>query len=758
MAYRSSKMPLVMRAVKPDLVDYSWLVSGLCDCLLKIDQRVRQPVKSDVVTKEITAILGSMAGALQLIGECALQTIIRKWIAVLSGKPVHNPGMSPASSMAMRRFVYAVMAYLEEIRHGVIPSVLYLYPYYYGMMYSLGEKNTHPADLYYAQFTQKIQLVEQDFLKEIRPYQPTDTGLLKSDFEKEFRLYMQNFGGGSKERVHILAMHRILGALVEQQETLERRAFWSVVLGFSEVVAMRQIDSDVYVQQLYQCIANHLRRVTTDTPLLEEMILTHALFYIAHVPGEEESVAIHIKAHYLMPAVGASDYKQLRYMTIDPVVLARLKDRINLLQSLWSDVAEGVSHAEIAFVKAVEGLKGQGELLGSPDITELFSVLRRSAGAIVRNRSAYSVKLEVTRNLLFVESVLDSIYRLPSQLSHMVRDASFRLASSLSKHYPGEQLQSLKTMIADEHYIKISIVVADEILSHLQQLEMLLQQLLFAPGDRMHLRKANALFDSLDSIFVMLNYQAPHQATSYAKSMILKMCDDVFDRKKLWCMMNNLGVLSFFARDIRNMTYMENTQLHFDEATGMLMARAENHHATPSALVWQPHPDNFALHCAARLQHSQIAEQILLEDEIKDAYTPLMASDTLINSFLSELEELVEDVSSILPLSRLSPADMGHIESLHDVFYALESKSRMAGVSTMSDAAMKIAHTLNGWIADNRSGSEELYLLLEQAHALIVQWLSEMRLQGQSGRMFTMLAVAATRLAHGHGTLQNKSC
>lgn len=748
MGYQTKK-PFVMHVLAPDPGSYSWLVSPLCEHFLMIDRLVRKP-RIDSVS-QVAALLEAMSGALSVIGECALQSTLDNMRQAWVAKPALATWMTPKQSLAIRRFIYVCMVHLEALRSGANAPILYLYPYYREMMLALGAGKIHPADLYYAQSRNRIDLIEKDFLAEMRPARKIDYALLKSDFEKAFRLYMQNFGVASKERDHIVAMHSLLGSVVDAQESLEGRAFWGVVLGFSEVVASSGISNDLHVQQLYSLIADYLRTSTTGTIVLPKAILLHALFYIAHVKGGEESVVEKIKVLYQMPQVTESDYKVARYMHIDPVVLASLKDRVSQLQSMWNSVVEGIPNYEKSFANAVDGLKDQGELLGSADMAELFNVLRRNALPVIRNKSEHSVKLEVTRNLLFVEAALYTIDKWPAQFTQMVQDASLRLASSLSRKYVDEPLASQKKMIADEHYDRTTMMVADELLAQLQQLAPLLQQLLLSPGDRRVLHQTTLLLDTLDSIFLMLDYQAANRALSHAKRMISMMYDDVFDRKKLWCIMNNMAVLSFFAGEIRNRAFIEKDAMHFDEATGMLMRRASKGEDS----VWQRHPDNFALHCTELLAHSHIAEQMYLEEDDSVLDKLPLVIDNQIDGFLYELDAIVRDVASILPLSRLVPEDMGHIEALHDVFHALEQKSRMAGELALSDAALNITHALNHWIAENKAGSHALYALLEHAHEIMRAWLDDMRVQGQSNKRFTMLAVAANSLMNGTPILKS---
>lgn len=739
----------VMHVPVPDPGSYSWLVSGLCERLIGIDQLVRKPRAPAAL--QVAGLLETMSAALSVIGDCALRAIFDHMRAAWLARPALATAMTPKQSLAVRHFIYACMAHLDTLRSGAHTPVLYLYPYYAEMMSALGVVDTHPADLYYAQSRSRIDLIEKDFLAEMRPARKADYALLKSDFEKAFRLYMQHSGVASKERDHIVVMHSLLEHVVDAQESTEGRAFWGVVLGFSEVVVSKAVGNDQYVRQLYRQIADYLRTSTTATIVLPKTILLHALFFIAHVKGEEESVVEKIKVLYKMPEVAAPDYKQARYMAVDPVVLASLKDRISQLQSMWNSVTDGIPNYEKSFANAVNGLKDQGELLGSADMAELFNVLRRNALPVIRNKSEHSVKLEVTRNLLFIEAALYTIDKWPAQFTQMVQDATLRLVSSLSRKYVDEPLASQKKLVADEHYDRTTMMVADEILAQLQQLAPLLQQLLLSPGDRRVLHQTTLLLDNLDSIFLMLDYQAANRALSHAKRMISMMYDDVFDRKKLWCIMNNMAVLGFFTGEIRNRAFIEENALHFEEATGMLMRRASKGADHP----WQPHPDNFALHCTALLAHSHIAEQMYLEEDDSVLEKQPLAIDNLQDGFLYELDAIVQDIDSILPLSRLMPDDMGHIEALHDVFHALEQKSRMAGELALSEAALNITHALNHWIADNKPGSPALYALLAHAHELMGVWLEDMRVQGQSGKRFTMLAVAANSLMNGTPILKS---
>jgi hypothetical protein len=406
------------------------------------------------------------------------------------------------------------------------------------------------------------------------------------------------------------------------------------------------------------------------------------------------------------------------------------------LHELWRGVVNGSSHDDTLFIKAIENLKGQGELLGSKEVTELFNVLRRHIVPIVRNKSAYSVKLEVTRNLLFVEAVLCNIYHLPDTIVNIIQMSSDRLASSLSRKYVDVQLACLQDMTANEHYHKTIMLLADEMLSQLEQLELLLQQLLIAPGDRDCLRHATELLGKLDSILLMLNHREASLALGHAKKIMLSMCNDVFDRKVLWCVMNNMGVLSFFARAMRHRFYLEKEGVHFDRQTGMLMRRAP----PGSNDTWLPHPEKFDQHCAALLQHQHIAGQIVLEDEEDELEKQPWMREGLLDSFLPDMTALVDDLDSILPLSKLAPMDMGHVDTLHRVFHALEHQSRMACVTPLSHATRDIAHALNKVLAESNAVPEHLYTLLDYAVSSMDDWLEEMRLQGQSAIDFTLLA------------------
>jgi hypothetical protein len=738
---------LVTTLPKPERADYVWLIPGISDVLLRADQLLRKPaVTYDV--QQIAVYLQQASLALTMIGERGLHQIFERLIAALPEQHATTMWVRRKTAQHMCTFFYAVLAYLGDVREKNVPTVLYLYPYYKDMMLSLNVARVHPADIYYAQIPEQIELIERDVLEAMHPLRKTDYAALKSDVEKAFRLYMQNFGIVNKERVHILEMHRLLTKVLAAQESLEGRAFWGVMLGFSEAVVQEKMPNDQDVQTLYQDIAHHLQHASTGTIVLNKSMLADALFFIAQVSADEDSILEKIKPCYQMPAICREDYTQRYYLAADPVALIELKDTFSQLHILWRSMIDRTAHkhSEKLFLSLIDGLNDQGDRLNSADISELLNVLRRHAMHIVRNKTEYSVQLEVTRNLLFIDAALDSLYRLPDNFTQLVRDASLRLASSLGNQYIDEQMHSLKMMTVREHDIKTTVIVAEEMLSHLHQLEFLLAELLIASGNRQYQDEADSLLSHLESILYILNETASHASIVYARKMMRAMREDVFDRRTLWRVMNNLAVLGFIARDMHNNAHLADVASRFDAQTGMLMLGKVN----AGRLEWQSHPDRFDVHCADLLTHAALAEKIVLEDDVPANDLHFMGDDTLMDGFLSALENMIGDLETISGISKQFPADSGHIETLQQLFFELANESRVAGVVSISHAAVEIAATLNHWIAANQHGTSALYQLLEEAQILLMEWLADMQLQRSSRHSFTGLVHESLQLRQHH--------
>ena len=123
----------------------------------------------------------------------------------------------------------------------------------------------------------------------------------------------------------------------------------------------------------------------------------------------------------------------------------------------------------------------------------------------------------------------------------------------------------------------------------------------------------------------------------------------------------------------------------------------------------------------------------------------------LLEVFLMEAEEVIASVNDTIPLSRNDPSNQEHLITLRRSFHTLKGSGRMVGLGTFGNTAWAIEQVMNGWLADAKSGTEDLYGLLEKSSEVLGAWVGELSSAGWSGSNGKAL-IAAAELFKNSGT------
>ena len=104
----------------------------------------------------------------------------------------------------------------------------------------------------------------------------------------------------------------------------------------------------------------------------------------------------------------------------------------------------------------------------------------------------------------------------------------------------------------------------------------------------------------------------------------------------------------------------------------------------------------------------------------------------LLEVFLMEAVEVIACVNDTIPLSRNDPSNQDHLITLRRSFHTLKGSSRMVGLGTFGNTAWAIEQVMNSWLADARSGTDDLYALLEKASEVLGAWVNDLNSMGMS--------------------------
>lgn len=121
----------------------------------------------------------------------------------------------------------------------------------------------------------------------------------------------------------------------------------------------------------------------------------------------------------------------------------------------------------------------------------------------------------------------------------------------------------------------------------------------------------------------------------------------------------------------------------------------------------------------------------------------------LLEIFLTEADEVLAFVGETVPASRIDPGNLEYLTSLRRSFHTLKGSGRMVGLMVFGEAAWSIEQVMNLWLSDSRSGTEQLYDLLEKASTELSAWVEDLKSSGQSKRTGAAIIAAAERVKAG---------
>ena len=85
----------------------------------------------------------------------------------------------------------------------------------------------------------------------------------------------------------------------------------------------------------------------------------------------------------------------------------------------------------------------------------------------------------------------------------------------------------------------------------------------------------------------------------------------------------------------------------------------------------------------------------------------------LLDIFMSEAEDVLAFVKETLPDARDHASDQDRLSTLRRSFHTLKGSGRMVGLNAFGEAAYSIEKVMNLWLAEARSGTPDLFKLLD---------------------------------------------
>ncbi|MGK5044121.1 Hpt domain-containing protein [Janthinobacterium sp. GB1R12] len=627
----------------------------------------------------------------------------------------------------------ALTEYLEDLVAGSPPQPARLFPYYRDLQVMLGAERIHPADLFFP--PSSVLEGQAIALADMPPV--ADYPAWRGRFEKSLLPFLKAQDDAAR-RQHAGELHATLTLVADAQQEAPARTFWFAMQAFAGLAASGEGMGTLNVKQLFGLINLQLRRLAQGTASLPETMLRDALFFIA-AAQEPTPEARQLRAAFALDGMLPADVETRRYGQIDQDALQGARTALAQARASWSRLAQADLDPVLGtdFDASLQEVAAHVETLKQP---ALASLLRECAAvarqAVTSGRSA-ALENEIGMALLFADTGLEQLRRLPDDFAGNAETIAARLQALLAGEAPppvtaGElsrQIEQGQTVAA----------LAEDMKTGLRQVEKVLNAYY---ADAAGAGTAGAL-DGVAPVLEQLQQQLAGLGQDDARAAVLQVDaavrqlaggDANAHAEALDEIAQNVSALGFFVDMLGRNAQAASGRFHFDAAAGTFRALPFEKVAAAGAV---PVP----------LLDQALAPAVPAGMDAAPAVTDVDAE--MLDIFIAEAREVLAFIDTTLALPREQAASGDHLAMLRRSFHTLKGSSRMIGLAQFAEAAGAIERVMNTWLAEARPVSDDLFTLLNYGWYQLSEWVAE--LEGGAGREREpgMLLAAAERVREG---------
>jgi chemosensory pili system protein ChpA (sensor histidine kinase/response regulator) len=738
-----------------------------------------------VALRRAKSFLHQAHGALQLVDVEGVAILTETIDEVFDRVDSAQLPLSVAIVDAVAHAYHALTEYLQELLAGALPQPTRLFPYYQDLLQARGADKILPADLFFPNLAIASDLPASANLSHSTESSGVkDYAELRKRFERALLAYLKGTHAALREDE---TMHAILGEVERAQTNLQSRRLWWVLKEFSAAVTTGAIRNELNVKQLFARINVQLRRLSEGSSNITERLLRDALFFIAQVEEPTLNLA-EIRSAYQLDTQSALDLQERHYGTINQVLLTTARARLKQAKNLWDRIANGDAKSAGNFENEMSSLCDAASALNVAALEKLLRELKGIARAAAYAKPGDRLGLEMATSLLFIENALNQLSRLPADFVQRADELSARLLSCIANEdnqvdeKPVPWLDDMAKQVQDQQSMT---TLQSELQASMAQVEKNLEQYFADPTQPAVLAPVDAILHQIGGAFSVMDQEHASQAIASTRQALnaFAQADTPIDpmqaQPRFHQIARNIGALGFFIETL-HMTGNQRNQFSFDETTGIFQAnllrnaKARDSNDVRDSLIEEsdavtdlnnevdvssndlaavdviaidlPSTDAGQLGTPAGDVDTQSASTL-----VNDAASgsDLDTDAELLDIFLQEATEVLQDVRTILPAAREAPTQVDYLTMMRRSFHTLKGSGRMVGLDAIGDAAWSIEKVLNQRFSESRSGDPDLFALLEMALTTLSEWVDDLRCKGTSERTSEALIAAAGRIESG---------
>ena len=579
---------------KFDTGPLSWVMAETREALLQTKRALhdaldQSPESQLTLLKHAKTYLHQAHGALQMVDVDGVAKLTQT-IEVLLDRMHEGQLTVVARHIApISQALDGIQEYLDGLLVSASQQPVRLFPYYQNLMAMISTDRISPVDLFSPTLVAltPINLIQDGVPANALTVRPVDYAALRKRFEMALLLFLKQKDPVSLHD-SLLRMQQLLAEVWAAQTTTQSRAFWAVLHGFVELTADQKLYGEQQVKQLFGRINLQIRKLVDGTPTLPDSVLRDALFFIARADQSGPNAA-QIRSAYQLDGQVPAQFERPHLTGIESGVLAICKERLSQIKTVWSKIAGGESALADKFEQRMIDLTEVAEKLHTPALVRLMRLLTERAHEAARARMTPAFALEMATSLLFVESALDQITRLPDDFATRADIVAARLAAVLNGAAPDSDAPWLDELSQKVQQRQTMEVLVAEMQSSLRVVEKTLDEYFREPGDTANLEQIDPIMHQIAGALAILDQDQAQAALHYTQGLVRELVQastppDAAHHAKI---AQNIGAMSFLIEALQTQPESARDKFSFDAESGHF----RSHFLDQAVTVQQPEPE-----------------------------------------------------------------------------------------------------------------------------------------------------------------------
>ncbi|MDZ4102107.1 MAG: Hpt domain-containing protein [Hydrogenophaga sp.] len=724
--------------------------------------------------------LHQAVGALEMVGLGAPAHVLRAMEAAVQRFVQRPQTCNEAAAAKVERASFALVEYLEAVLNNKPVQPVALFSQYREVQELAAAERVHPADLW---------PFDHHGLNVAAPTDraPLEcNAAIRSLFDRLVLLAVKTESPAAVQQLVKISTGLSAGAADARARTFWRVAagfFEAVAQGMvpSDVYVKR-----AFSRILMQFVTLSQGKPQISETLLHDLLFFCA--QPREVSSQLAPQLTAVREAFGLGLVAAVDYHVATLGRYDPAILAQARKRINAAKEAWS-LYSGGDASRARQVADQFGLIGDSLLKLHPASTLLAQALVKAADHAVREPGGVSPELamEVATTTLYLEAAFEDFDPSASELTERTQALADRLEAVLAGQ-PAQPLdtwmEQLYRRVSDRQTMGS---VVGELKVSLGEVEKSLDQFFRTPQEKAGLHVAVSQLAQMRGVLSVLGLaQAVHAVTrmrATVEQIIDTEVDEAMAREAgtFQQLGNNLSAMSLLVDMLNYQPNLARKLFAFDEDKGELLPLMGR-----TAAVDLRHPPardearaisegvqqvvnevqgginlvDLSQQLDSLAEQATLAEQSGVARAAREAAGAVVGNDAalgaqalvglseaslatqahepaddtagedndeddLLDIFLEEAREVVDNGLDAIGHLQAEPGDLEHLTTLRRAFHTLKGSSRMVGLEEFGQAAWAMEQLVNTVLAEQRPAGQPLLMLTGQAMTDFGRWVED---------------------------------